>query len=184
MVLNGEQKHITENYVSVPPALTITDETGAIWTLGFNFGKAPKGEYAFNVLRNGVSTGHFASRIERRKNEIWIFTINGWKRMNIIEVEPINIYGVGAKVKSVINDNLMITVKVYFHLRPEIPVVSFSFNPMIGGMWDGLLEPIVCAPDQWLYATIEPKEFDVQVMAYLGQKNLREIPVRKGVENE
>ena len=27
MVLNGEQKHITENYVSVPPALTITDDS-------------------------------------------------------------------------------------------------------------------------------------------------------------
>lgn len=79
MIRNGEQKHITENYVSVPPALTITDESGAIWTLGFQYGKAPKGEFAFNVLRNGLETGEIASRIERRKGKIWIFTANGWK---------------------------------------------------------------------------------------------------------
>ena len=40
----GPQQHETESYVSVPPALTITDETGAIWTLGFRVGAAPRGE--------------------------------------------------------------------------------------------------------------------------------------------
>lgn len=80
MIRQGEQKHITENYVSVPPALTITDERGAIWTLGFLYGHAPKGEYAFNVLRNGLETGEVASRIEHRKGRIWIFTAKGWKK--------------------------------------------------------------------------------------------------------
>jgi hypothetical protein len=79
MVRSGEQSHITEDYVSVPPALTITDETGAIWTLGFRFGAAPRGEFAFNVLRNGLETGEVASRIERYKGRIRIFTARGWK---------------------------------------------------------------------------------------------------------
>lgn len=79
MVRSGEQQHITESYVSVPPALTITDETGAIWTLGFRHGEGPKGEFAFNVLRNGLEIGEIASRIERRKGRIRIFTRQGWK---------------------------------------------------------------------------------------------------------
>jgi len=81
MVRPGEQQHITESYVSVPPALTITDETGAIWTLGFRFGEAPRGEFAFNVLRNGIEIGEIASRIERRNGRIRIFTRHGWKWM-------------------------------------------------------------------------------------------------------
>lgn len=79
---NGEQKHITENYVAVPPALTITDELGAIWTLGMITApehKAPAGEFAFAVLRNGIDTGEVASRIERRNGRIKIFTCKGWK---------------------------------------------------------------------------------------------------------
>ena len=78
----GEQTHITENYVSSPPALTITDETGAVWVLGFRRGEAPKGEFAFNVLRDGQDTGEMASRIERRNGRIRIFTAAGWKRYN------------------------------------------------------------------------------------------------------
>ena len=82
MRLQGEQRHITESYVSVPPALTITDERGAVWTLGFTTAptwQAPSGEFAFNVLRNGMETGESASRIERRNNRIGIFTRQGWK---------------------------------------------------------------------------------------------------------
>ena len=79
MVRQGEQQHITENAVSVPPALTITDEAGAVWTLGFNYGRAPRGEFAFNVLRNGLETGEVASRIERRRGRTWIYTDLGWK---------------------------------------------------------------------------------------------------------
>jgi hypothetical protein len=83
MRLVGEQRHVTENYVSVPPALTITDEVGAVWTLGFEAAPAdqsPGGEFAFNVLRDGIDTGIIASRIERRSGKIRAFTRHGWKR--------------------------------------------------------------------------------------------------------
>ena len=80
MVRRGEQTHVTESYVSSPPALTITDERGDLWCLGFTPGEAPRGEFAYNVLRNGVPTGESASRIERRGSRIAIFTRDGWKR--------------------------------------------------------------------------------------------------------
>lgn len=77
------QTHVTENYVVSPPALTIFDEAGSVWTLGNMTaprGKSPDGEYAFNVLINGIETGEIASRIERRSGRISIFTQDGWKR--------------------------------------------------------------------------------------------------------
>lgn len=83
MVRKGEQVHITENYVSSPPALTLTDERGDLWCLGFTaapHGKTPNGEFAYSVLRNGVPTGEYASRIERRGERIRIFTADGFKR--------------------------------------------------------------------------------------------------------
>jgi len=89
MVRSGEQHYITESYVSVPPALIITDETGAVWTLGFKFGEAPNGEFAFNVLRNGIETGEVASRIERRNGRIRIFTRQGWKWMRTYVSSPV-----------------------------------------------------------------------------------------------
>lgn len=79
-----EQVHITENYVSVPPALIITDERNDVWTLGFMTAPralSPDGEYAFDVLRNGKWCGEVASRIERRK-QVRIFTQDGWKAWN------------------------------------------------------------------------------------------------------
>lgn len=82
MTLQGEQHHITENDVAVPPALTITDEVGSVWTLGLETApkaKSPDGEFAFAVLRNGLDTGEIASRIERRGGKIKIFTAEGWK---------------------------------------------------------------------------------------------------------
>jgi hypothetical protein len=75
-----QQTHITEEYVSSPPALIIVDESGAVWTLGFTQISGPRGEYAFPVLRNGRETGEYASRIERRGGKIRIFTVNGFKR--------------------------------------------------------------------------------------------------------
>ena len=84
MVQQGEQVHITENYVSVPPALHITDSVGAVWTLGFVTApkdQSPEGEFAFNVLRDGVDVGEIASRIERRGG-IRILTRHGWKKWN------------------------------------------------------------------------------------------------------
>lgn len=78
----GDQKHVTENYVAVPPALTITDDEGAIWTLGMKIApreRSPDGEFAFPVLRNGVDIREIASRIERRAGKVKIFTCEGWK---------------------------------------------------------------------------------------------------------
>lgn len=75
-----EQFHITEAYVSSPPALIIFDETGAVWTLDNDIQAGPIGEYAFSVLRNGCRVGEIASRIERRSGKIRIFTLSGWKR--------------------------------------------------------------------------------------------------------
>ena len=94
MTLQGEQQYITEDYVSSPPALVILDETGTVWTLGLQMGApsdevkeryrtrwdAPRGEFAFDVLRNGQPTGEWASRIERRKGRVRIFTRDGWKQ--------------------------------------------------------------------------------------------------------
>lgn len=77
-----EQTYITESYVSVPPALRVSDETGAIWTLGFRPGVGPRGEYSYNILRNGVDMGESASRIERRNGKVRIFTAEGWKNWN------------------------------------------------------------------------------------------------------
>lgn len=85
MVLQGAQRHVTESYVSVPPALTITDERGDVWTLGFAAApkwQSPDGEFAFDVLRNGVGTGEVASRIDRRSGKVKIFTHHGWKTWN------------------------------------------------------------------------------------------------------
>lgn len=83
MVRQGEQAYETENYVSVPPALHVTDEVGDRWTLGFLTAhklQAPEGEYGFNVLRDGIDTGEIASRIECRNGKVRIFTRHGWKR--------------------------------------------------------------------------------------------------------
>lgn len=83
MVREGEQHHITDNGVSSPPALHITDELGAVWTLGMVAAEkeqSPDGEFAFAVLRDGVDTHEIASRIERRSGGIRVFTRHGWKR--------------------------------------------------------------------------------------------------------
>lgn len=82
-MLPQEQRHITETNVSSPPALIITDVDGARWCMGTEFARmddSPRGEFAFNVLRNGVETGEYASRIERRRGKIQIFTRQGWKQ--------------------------------------------------------------------------------------------------------
>lgn len=76
------QFYITEEYVSSPPAVRIVDETGACWTLGFKLGEPPRGEFAFNVMRDGVDTGVYASRIERRSGRIRALTRDGWKVWN------------------------------------------------------------------------------------------------------
>lgn len=87
MAPQGPQKHITEAYVSSPPALIIVDEAGIIWTLGIQEGielgaTRPHGEFCFEVLANGNKTGEYASRIERRGGRIRIFTHRGYKFWN------------------------------------------------------------------------------------------------------
>lgn len=83
MLKPREQTHITEAYVSTPPALVIVDEVGNVWTLGTEHAVyAPRGEFAFDVLANGRPTGEFASRIERRGGRIRIFSPSGWKWFN------------------------------------------------------------------------------------------------------
>jgi len=82
MLKAKEQLYETEAYVSVPPALIITDARGDVWTLGFQYGPAPRGEFAFQVLRNGHLVGEFASRIEYRRGQIKIFTERGYKCWN------------------------------------------------------------------------------------------------------
>jgi hypothetical protein len=72
-----EQTHITEHYVSSPPALVIVDERGDVFTLGLERFQGPRGEYAFMILRNGAPTGELGSRIERRNQKIRIFTPEG-----------------------------------------------------------------------------------------------------------
>lgn len=82
MVRSGPQLHVTESYVAAPPALTVTDDRGDVWTMGFRTAQkwqAPEGEFAFNVLRNGIDVGEIASRIERRGGRVRIFTAHGWK---------------------------------------------------------------------------------------------------------
>jgi len=82
MKLRGEQHFETENYVSTPPALLVLEANGTVWTLGFNRIFGPRGEFAFDVLKDGVFTGEWASRIERRGGKIRIFTADGFKVWN------------------------------------------------------------------------------------------------------
>jgi hypothetical protein len=90
MVLQDEQSYITESYVSVPPALHLTDAKGDRWTLAITGptddkarDQAPRGEFAFVVMRNGVSMYEYASRLERRNGGIRIFTRHGWKKLSL-----------------------------------------------------------------------------------------------------
>ena len=71
-----ERENATQPYVSVPPALIVTDSNGATWTLGFEY-LQKNGQFYFNVLRNDKNTGEFASNIEYRKGRIRIRCSDG-----------------------------------------------------------------------------------------------------------
>lgn len=73
---------ITESYVSIPPALVIRDETGALWTLGFDQGGTRTGEFEYDVVRNARKTGETACRIEFRGRKLRIFGEAGWRTWN------------------------------------------------------------------------------------------------------
>lgn len=180
MVRQGPQQHVTDPYVSVPPALTITDETGAIWTLGFQFGEAPRGEFAFIVLRNGLDTGEVASRIERYKGHIRIFTAQGWKQLFTVKTEDaLTAYGIGVRLTRALrpDEDGPITVRVAREGSDQV-LAHVAFNPHhpAGHVEDLRQTPVVCAPGQWLQATVTPAR-PVQVMACLGGTVLREIPI-------
>ena len=68
----------TESYVVIPPALIITDSDGATWTLGAEYNV----HMEFNVLRNDVDMGEFASRIEYRAGVLRIFGRYGSKTLS------------------------------------------------------------------------------------------------------
>lgn len=68
----------TDQYVEIPPAYLITDETGAVWTFGDSY-KIHNGEFELCVRRNDVDTGEFAKRIVYQKNRVRIFSREGWK---------------------------------------------------------------------------------------------------------
>ena len=78
----GPHMPITEAYVSIPPALVIRDNEGALWTLGFDQGAYRTGEFEFDVVRNGVKTGEHACRIEFRGGKVRIFGESGWRSWN------------------------------------------------------------------------------------------------------
>lgn len=83
--LVGGSVHVRENRsergVTVPPARLITDETGAMWTLGTEYAKTADGwGFDFNVLRNDIDTGEMASRIEFKGGKVRIFSSSlGWR---------------------------------------------------------------------------------------------------------
>lgn len=77
----GPQTHVTESYVSSPPALTITDLRGDVWALGFEK-SISGGEFAFPVMRNGFPCGETANRIEMKGGRVSIFGPGGRKYWN------------------------------------------------------------------------------------------------------
>ena len=82
MLPQAEQKYETEHYVCIPPALIITDHHNDVWTLGFNNvggNGVSRGEFCYDVLRNGRWVGEFANRIEYRGKRLRIFGPEGWK---------------------------------------------------------------------------------------------------------
>lgn len=82
---DGEQVHITETYVTSPPAAHIDDLYGNTWILGYTCGikgRSPKGQFCYNVLRDGKETGEMASIIEINAGQVSIYTDVGWKRWN------------------------------------------------------------------------------------------------------
>lgn len=80
----GEQAHVTEPYVCVPPALIITDDEGAIWTLGFDYSETEwrAGRYEYDIVRNGRKTGEFGRTIEFRRGKVIINGADGRRVWN------------------------------------------------------------------------------------------------------
>jgi hypothetical protein len=77
------RENATEPYVCIPPALLITTKDGDAWSLGSEYlqtgGWSRFARFYWNVVRNGVSTGEFADKIEYRRGVLRIFTQTGVK---------------------------------------------------------------------------------------------------------
>lgn len=196
MVRDGDQQHVTEDYVSVPPALTITDEAGAIWTLGFRNAGVQRGEFAFNVLRNGIEIGMVANRLERQQGRVRAFTETGWQcpDMRVRDGDRLRVVGIGARLtreRLVRRGVVDITV---WRDGPfgGTPVAQFAFtvhpHRVPGAVWEpASREGVVCKVGQWLHATIQPATLqdDVELRAQLaGGAAYREIPVQRSVIKE
>ena len=67
-----ERENRSEEYVEIPPAYMITDETGAMWSFGTEYATGRDGHFEFNVLRNDVDTGEVASKITYRQRRVVI----------------------------------------------------------------------------------------------------------------
>ena len=79
----GPSWPVSEDYVSIPPGLIITESDGTRWTLGFDYGGWRTGEFEYDVVRNGKKTGEFACRIEwSRRRGLRIFGKDGWRTWN------------------------------------------------------------------------------------------------------
>lgn len=82
MAAGTEQSPESEPYVVCPPALFIRDRQRNTWTMGFmrpHRDPHRRGEYEFDVVRNGRSTGEYACRIEYLKGKIRIYGHEGWR---------------------------------------------------------------------------------------------------------
>lgn len=80
----GPTMPVTEPYVSIPPALVIRDNEGALWTLGFDYSETEwrGGKYEYDVVRNGRKTGEFARHIEFLKGKVVIHGADGRRVWN------------------------------------------------------------------------------------------------------
>lgn len=74
------RENASQPYVTIPPALIITDSNGATWTLGFNY-VLNRGQYFFSVLRNDIDTGEHASNIEYRQGKIRVRCCDGTQKV-------------------------------------------------------------------------------------------------------
>jgi hypothetical protein len=80
----GPHVPITEAYVSIPPALVIRDEEGALWTLGFDYDEREwrSGRWEYDCVRNGRKTGDFCRTIEFRNKKVIIYGADGRRVWN------------------------------------------------------------------------------------------------------
>ncbi len=70
----------SESGLEIPPAFMITDSDGAVWTLGTEYKQELydfRGVLEFNVLRNDVDVGEFASRIVYKMGVVRLYGRDG-----------------------------------------------------------------------------------------------------------